>query len=41
MQEVPSPEYPPLHSQVYERIEFSHLAFVSHGLEVHLLMSKI
>ena len=40
-QEVPSPENPSLHSQVYEAIEFSHLAFVSHGLEVHSLMSKM
>ena len=41
MQEVPSPENPTLHSQIYEPIEFIHFAFVSHGLEVHSLMSKI
>ena len=41
VQEFPSPENPPLHSQVYESIEFVHVAFVSQGFEVHSLMSKI
>ena len=41
MQELPSPENPSLHSQVYEPKELSHLAFLSHGLEIHSLMSKI
>ena len=41
VQEVPSPENPSLHSHVYEPIQFSHLAFVLQGLEIHSLMSKI
>ena len=41
MQEVPLPENPSLHSQVYKPIKFSHLAFVLQGLEIHSLMSKI
>ena len=41
MQEVPLPENPSLHSQVYKPIKFSHLAFVLQGVEIHSLISKI
>ena len=38
---VPSSENPPLHSRVYERIKFVHVAFVSQVLGVHSLMSTM
>ena len=41
MQLVPSPENPSLHSHIYEPRELAHLAFLSQGLEIHSLMSKI
>ena len=40
LQVVPLPANPLLHVQLYEPTKFSHVAFVSQGLEIHSLMSK-
>ena len=39
VQIVPSPVNPFLHVQLYEPTKFSHVAFMSQGLEIHSSMS--
>ena len=37
---VPSPVNPFLHVQLHKPTKFSHVTFVSQGLEIHLSMSE-